>query len=265
MNDSQTIEKEQQKEKRAVGIFPRISLSKAMELANAIYELGEGEPIRRRTIFDKLGKSPDSGPSRVLITASNSGYGLTTGGYQAELLGLTERGKQAAASQFPVKKIEAIYEALYSNEIFTSFVNRFNDRGVPIDEVAIEFLKSNHNLSQDDAEACWSVFKENLMEQNLTQELSGKRIIISRETAIAELTKTSGKNPATNQNDALSDSGMLVDKSQQNIGNAVKGKSDPITTQIHFNIQVVIPENATPETYDNIFRSIATHLLHREN
>ncbi len=38
---------------------------------------------------------------------------------------------------------------------------------------------------------------------------------------------------------------------------------DRITPQIHFNIQVVLPENALSETYDAIFRSIATHLLGR--
>jgi len=36
-----------------------------------------------------------------------------------------------------------------------------------------------------------------------------------------------------------------------------------ITPQIHFNIQVVLPENALPETYDAIFKSIATYLLGR--
>lgn len=33
--------------------------------------------------------------------------------------------------------------------------------------------------------------------------------------------------------------------------------------QFHFNIQIVLPENATQDTYDNIFKSIATHLLNR--
>lgn len=36
-----------------------------------------------------------------------------------------------------------------------------------------------------------------------------------------------------------------------------------IIPQFHFNIQIVLPENATQDTYDNIFKSIATHLLNR--
>jgi hypothetical protein len=32
---------------------------------------------------------------------------------------------------------------------------------------------------------------------------------------------------------------------------------------LNFNIQIVLPENSTPETYDNIFKSIATYLLGR--
>ncbi len=37
-----------------------------------------------------------------------------------------------------------------------------------------------------------------------------------------------------------------------------------IEPQITFNIQVVLPENASVETYDNIFKSIATHLLRQD-
>lgn len=44
-------------------------------------------------------------------------------------------------------------------------------------------------------------------------------------------------------------------------GISIPKKVEP---QIAFNIQVALPENASPETYDNIFKSIATHLLGRD-
>ncbi len=215
---------EQKKEKRAVGVFPHLSLSKTLELVNKIYELGEGEPVRRLTVFHKLGKSPDSGASRVLAVANNSGYGLTNGSYAAEYLSLTDRGRQIASAQDPVSKYEGIYEALFSNEIFSAFVNRFNNKGVPIDEIAIEYLKTNHKLPQDDAEACWAVFAAD------TGSMEG----------------------SVKQNNTVNDQ-----KSS--------GQVNTIVPQVHFNIQVMIPENASPETYDLIFKSIATHLLNRDN
>ena len=67
-----------------------------MELTTAIYEVGSGQPVRRITLFDSLGRSPDSGPSRQWIT-NGAKYGLTTGSYAAEFLGLTPEGLQAVA------------------------------------------------------------------------------------------------------------------------------------------------------------------------
>jgi len=39
--------------------------------------------------------------------------------------------------------------------------------------------------------------------------------------------------------------------------------SSEIVPQFHFNIQIVLPENASQDTYENIFKSIATYLLNR--
>jgi len=260
-----TTSNEKEQKRKAVGVFPRLSLSKSLELINAIYELGEGEDVRRRTVFDKLGKSPDSGPSRVLIIACNSGYGLSTGGYQAEYLGLTELGKQVASAKDTYARFTGIYNALFSNEIFAAFVNRFNDKSIPIDEIAIEYLRKNHDLPEEDAQACWSVFKDNLMEQNLTQELSGKRVIVSREAALEVIGKPTPKDLGEKPKDADKKSDEAGEEPHTQHTSKAKKHTEVAAPQIHFNIQVVIPENASPETYDTIFKSIATHLLNRDN
>jgi len=252
------------KDKKSIGAFPRLSLTKSLELLNVIYDLGEGEQVRRRTIFDRLGKSPDSGSSRQLVITSNSGYGLITGGYQAEYLGLTELGKIIATAQNAFDKFEAIYNSLYNNEIFSSFMNRFNDKSIPIDEVAIEFFKNSHKLSISDANLCWSVFKENILDQNLSQELSGKRVIISKEEALKTIVvPMEDVTDGTTEKDAVIPPLNLNSKDTKPPSNTYRKNEEYITPQIHFNIQVIIPENASADTYDAIFRSIASHLLNR--
>ena len=266
MNNLTPDSKDKKKEKKAIGMFPRLSLSKSLELLNTIYELGEGEPVRRRTIFDKLGKSPESGPSRALITTSNSGYGLITGSYAAEYLGVTDRGKQIASASNSALKFQAIYDSLFSNEIFSAFVARFNDRGVPLDEIAIEYLKGNHGLPQDDAKDCWAVFKDNLLEQNLIQELSGKKVIISQSAALEMHGKPVEKKADKSTQETGTDSNHEFGTPHKPIINTHRiSGGDSVAPQIHFNIQVVIPENASPETYEIIFKSIATHLLGRND
>jgi hypothetical protein len=77
--------------------FPASSLLEALPLADAIQRFAAGQRVRRLTLFESLNRSPESGPSRQLITNSNQ-YGLTTGGYSAEYLELTQEGRLATAS-----------------------------------------------------------------------------------------------------------------------------------------------------------------------
>jgi hypothetical protein len=65
---------------RAIRNFPASTFQDALVLADAFQKYAAGQTrVRKLTIFDKIGKSPDSGPSRQLITNS-SRYGLTKGG-----------------------------------------------------------------------------------------------------------------------------------------------------------------------------------------
>src|SRR4051812_33127130 len=75
--------------------FPAADVEQASGLAEAILEIGGGSPeVRRVTLFDHLGRSPESGPSRQAVTNS-ARYGLTEGSYQAETLTLTQEGQRA--------------------------------------------------------------------------------------------------------------------------------------------------------------------------
>lgn len=67
------------------------------------------------------------------------------------------------------------------------------------------------------------------------------------------------KKPQTNIEDG-SEAGTSTAGQSQLTSKSFSGRTIP---EIHFNIQVVLPENASPENYDAIFRSIATHLLGR--
>ena len=78
---------------RAVRNFPASTFQDGLVVAEAFQKFAAGQMrVRKLTLFDKIGKSPDSGPSRQLITNSSL-YGLTTGGYQAEFLELTPGGR----------------------------------------------------------------------------------------------------------------------------------------------------------------------------
>jgi len=90
--------------------FPALTFSDAIELAEGIQVHAAGQKVRRLTLFEKMGKSPDSSATRQLVTSSGQ-YGLTKGGYSAEFLELTPEGKVATGDEIPpAKKIQTRFE-----------------------------------------------------------------------------------------------------------------------------------------------------------
>lgn len=165
--------------KKRKGIFPRLPLKKTLELPKAIYAVGQGEQVRRLKVFDHLGKKPESGPSRLLVSVSTI-YGLTVGGYQAEYLELTEIGRKLAENE----NITLIFDVLFKNEIFSEFIEYWKDKAVPMDDIAIDWLQRKFNLNSEDAKSFWSVIKENIFDYHLTEHLSGRQVIVSKEEVL---------------------------------------------------------------------------------
>ena len=85
-------------------------------ISQTILEHGLDGQLRRIMLFDRLGRSPDSGTSRQLIITSNR-YGLTTGGYQAEYVNITQVGRDLAVSNL-------------SDRAFRTKVFQYNDRAI---------------------------------------------------------------------------------------------------------------------------------------
>lgn len=86
--------------KRRVLAFPTLPFEQPRSLAEALFRNGAGQPVRRLTLFDAIGKAPESGPSRTLITASSK-YGLIKGSAASETIELTEVGRKVVDESVP--------------------------------------------------------------------------------------------------------------------------------------------------------------------
>lgn len=243
---------------RVRGKYPRISLKEVLSIPKTVFELGQGEPIRRLSVFDSLGRSPSSSTSRTMVTASST-YGLTKGGYQASHLELTNCGRRLASPSSERDALDAAYDAMFGNEIFADFVDYWQDKAVPRNEVAIDWLKTNHEIPQQDAEAIWEVIRTNINDFGLTQDIAGKKLVASRDTAL----QSAGDSSATNNgNEETPIPNTDLDQETPlgvSVANSVSGQA--VIPQIHFNVQIQLPENGSPEDYDAIFKSIGTYLL----
>ena len=161
--------------------FPAYTIKDALQISETIATQNAGQPMRRLDIFDHLDKSPESGPSRSLITASST-YGLTKGGYQAETLDLTELGRRIVVDQDGTATIDAIFRV----DIFRQFFEKYRNSTFPADVPAKSYLADN-GISVANAEKCVKLIRANGQYAGLIKTLSGAERIVSRDAAAEAL------------------------------------------------------------------------------
>ncbi|HUR25270.1 MAG TPA: hypothetical protein VM327_04550 [Candidatus Thermoplasmatota archaeon] len=161
--------------------FPSETFEDALEIGNGIQEHASGQPVRRMTLLDKLGKSPDSGPTRALITSSGK-YGITTGGYSAEVLALTPDGKTATDPEAPPQaRAHARFKlAIADIEAFRLLHDRFKGNKLPAKAVMEDTL-AEVGVDPEIRSECVDVFVTNLKFIGALKTLSGAERVVSLE------------------------------------------------------------------------------------
>lgn len=175
------------KRKRVTRLFPALTYEECLALANAIWEYASGQKIRRLTLFDQIGKSPESGTSRTLITASNK-YGLIDGSTQSEYIELTACGSRATNPESTsYEKAEANFAlAIKSNEYLLSLYEQYKEMKVPSRQVLMDFL-SEQGLDAENQQRCVDLFLVNAKHIGLIKVMSGTERIISIEHLLEDI------------------------------------------------------------------------------
>lgn len=171
----------QKKRKRTVRNYPACAFEESVDFAKEILAFGSGQSVRRLTLFDHLGKSPDSGASRQLIINSNK-YGLTEGSYSAENLRLTDNGIRAIDEETSVRERAKarVFLAIENIEPFQKLYERFKGNKLPAKTALIDLAKES-GLEKEAAEEAVDTFILNLRYVGLLQMLSGAERIVTVE------------------------------------------------------------------------------------
>ena len=166
--------------------FPASTFEDAAALANAIWQHAEGERVRRLTLFDALGKSPESGPSRQLVTNSGK-YGLTTGSYAAEYLELTAKGRLATdPDAIDREHIKARFDlAIGDIPIFRALYDNYVGKKLPSQAVIRDFLREQ-KLPDDQIQEAIDTFTLNAKSLGLLRVIAGAERLISVEQLLEE-------------------------------------------------------------------------------
>jgi len=175
------------KRTRRTTLFPASSFEEALTIPNAIQKHASGQKVRRLTLFDKIGKSPDSGLSRMLITNASK-YGLIKGSYHAEYLELTSDGKLATnVDASPKERLAARFKLAIDKippfkELYES------QKGNRLPDVSIlEDLAKEKGVPPEDAKECVEMFIVNAKYLGLLKLIAGAERIIPIEQVLEEL------------------------------------------------------------------------------
>lgn len=167
--------------------YPPTSFEDALQFAKKVFEIGSGRPVRRLTVFDELGKSPDSSASRDKVTSAAK-YGLTKGSYAAEQIELTDLGRKAVDPDYsPREQARArIESAINETPLFADMYAYFADKKLPSRNMLIDFCKEKE-VPENYREEAVDNFILNLKFVGLLKDLAGAERIISFDAALDDM------------------------------------------------------------------------------
>jgi hypothetical protein len=133
-----------------------------------------------------MGKSPESGPSRQLVTNS-ARYGLTSGSYAAEYIELTPDGKKATNPDVEgVEKTRARFSlAIEQIPVFRALYDNYKGKKLPSPAVMRDFLREV-GIPDDQIPEAIETFTLNAKYLGLLRVLGGAERIISLEQLLEE-------------------------------------------------------------------------------
>jgi hypothetical protein len=167
--------------------FPVLTFEEALVLGIAIQKYAAGNKVRRLTLFDRMGRAPEGGTTRNLITASNQ-YGITSGSYTAEYLELTPDGTLATADDVPWRdKIAAQFRlAIENNEWFNLLYSKFKDNRLPDKSVLADALREK-SLEPGYVQECVETFTVNASFLGLLRTVAGAERLLTLDILIEDI------------------------------------------------------------------------------
>lgn len=157
-----------------------------MELAQTMQRMGTTK-VRKLTLFEELGRSPESGPSRQLITNS-SRYGLTTGGFQAEYIELTADGNLATNPETSRRQQVGARFRLGVEGIppFKKVYEQYTGKKLPNQSVIRDFLR-DEGYDASEVQECIDTFIVNAKFVGVLKTLAGAERLLHLEHVLDEL------------------------------------------------------------------------------
>jgi len=170
--------------------YPASSFRNALALGEAVMRCAAGDKVRRLTLLQKMDKSPNSGPTKMMITNSGK-YGITTGSYAAEFIELTVAGRIVVdTSKDLVERRNAEFAlAIDGVAPFKLLYEQYQGKRLPEREVMKDLLNDS-DVDVPDADECVDTFTVNAKDLGLLRTIGGAETLVSIGQVVDELPKS---------------------------------------------------------------------------
>ena len=154
---------------------PATGLDQALRICRTLAENYASEPTPPLQVAAALNLAPTSRLFRNLCGASIA-YGLTEGGYNAEVISMLSLGKRITKPLEEGDDIVAKREAILKPNIVSKFLTKYNGSPLPRHDIALNIL-GTMNVPSDRAESVHSLIIDSAHAVGLLREIKGKQYV----------------------------------------------------------------------------------------
>ena len=140
--------------------YPKVALSKALEVAQKIKELNGGNPWTPAQIAEAIGMGSHS-PDFFYVTAASRDFGLTIGTRETATIALTELGKELVYAPSPEVEQQQKLEAFHKIELFSKVLQHYKGSNLPEMKYLGNTLEREFGLDPKFHEEFSRVFRDN--------------------------------------------------------------------------------------------------------
>jgi hypothetical protein len=170
--------------------FPKVTLEKAIELAQTLEEKNAGNPIRAEHLAPMLGfRKPNDWRFADILRAANQ-YGIVEGTGLTSTVSLTDIGADIVAPSSPTQRQAALVKAFANVELFRRVSEFYAGKPIPEDEYFGNTLTRDFGVPRERVPTFISVFQSNLEYlKAFTADSTGRPVVstIGAESKVAEV------------------------------------------------------------------------------
>ena len=162
---------------------PAFSLEQAMRVPKAMVDEHAGKPTKPLDVAHAMKVQPGSGPFRMLCGAAIA-YGLTEGGYNADVITLTDLGRRVVTKGIEDPDgIAARREAALRPRVVREFFQKYDGSKMPREDVALKVLESLQ-VPQDALKRAWGFISEVAKEARFLKEINAIQYVDLQNTVV---------------------------------------------------------------------------------